>query len=107
MERQKKQRNPFMLFTGLTGLIGLSAYVNIVPPDSFMSLTGFFLLFIIAVTALLFYVMQHMRHAMLISAGMTIYLILRLLGLRQPLYAVLLLASIIALEYLWKDQGQP
>jgi|GEM_PF-722723 len=107
MERHKVQRNPFILFTGLTGLIGIAAYVNIVSPDSLIALAGFFLLFIIAATSLLLYILQHTRHALLISAGTTIYLILRLLGLRQPLYAVLLLASIIALEYLWKDQEQP
>lgn len=106
MERQKKERNPALLFIGLSLLIITAAYINVTPPASLISLIGFFLLLSIVSTTLGFYLFHHMRHAVILSVGIIIWLILRLIGLRHPLYTVLLIASIIALEYLWKDQGQ-
>lgn len=105
MERQKKERDPLALFIGLSGLIATAAYVNIIAPDSLVSLLGFFVILGVASTSLGIYLFRHTRHAWLVSGGIVLYLILRLIGLKQPLYAVLLIASIIALEFLWKEQG--
>src|SRR3989344_9441651 len=102
MERLPKERNPLLLFLGITGIIGLSAYVNIVTPDSLFAIVGFFLLLGASLGLLGLYAFRRKRHAILLAVGMTLYLALRYLGLKHPLYAILLTASVIALEYLWK-----
>ncbi|MEK7533019.1 MAG: hypothetical protein AAB542_01165 [Patescibacteria group bacterium] len=103
MERQKKARNPLTLFIGVTTLIVTAAYINVFPPDSLMVLLGFFALLMISSTTLGIYLFPHTRHAILISSGLAVYLMLRLIGLRHPLYTLLLVASIAALEYLWRE----
>ncbi len=103
MERLKKERNPLILFLGLTGLIVMSAYVNIFPPDSLTHILIFLVILAVSLGLLCSYVFRKTRHTVLITLGVMLYLVLRYFGLRHPLYAVLLFASIIALEYLWKD----
>lgn len=105
MERLPKARNPLLLLAGLTGSIVLSAYINIVPPDSPLVLIGFFVLVAFSIGSLCSYLFKNMRHAMLIAGGVSVYLVLQLLGLRHPIYAVLLVASIVALEFLWRDNS--
>lgn len=105
MERLPKTRNPLLLFAGLTGIIVLSAYINILPPDSPFALVGFFVLVAFSIGTLCAYLLRSTRHALFIAGGVSVYLILRLLGLRHPLYALLLVASIVALEFLWRDNS--
>lgn len=105
MERQKEARSPLILFIGVTTLIITAAYINVFPPDSLMVLLGFFALLMVTSTALGIYLFPHKRHAILISSGLAVYLVLRLIGLRHPLYTLLLVASVIALEYLWKENN--
>lgn len=94
-----------MLFIGLTLIIITAAYINVVTPNSPVSLLGFFALLGSASLLLGMYVFGHMRHALLVSAGLIVYLTIRLIGLRHPAYTLLLIASVIALEYLWKENS--
>lgn len=103
MERLHKERNPLLLFFGITGIIVLTAYINIVSPATIIHIAGFFLLLFLSLVLLSKYTFLNMRHAVLLAGGISLYLLLRYLGLRHPLYAVLLLASVIALEYLWRE----
>ncbi|MCL4200281.1 hypothetical protein KJZ67_02990 [Patescibacteria group bacterium] len=105
MDHQSKTRNPLLLFAGLTGIIVLSAYINILSPDSPFALAGFFVLVTFSIGTLCAYLLQNTRRATLIASSISVYLILRLLGLRHPLYALLLVASIVALEFLWRDNS--
>lgn len=105
MERLHKPRNPLLLFIGVTGLILLAAFINIVPPDSVAALLVFFLVFITTLILLGLYIIRSLRHALILTFGIVLYLILRFFGLRHPLYAVLLIASLVALEYLWKENS--
>ena len=105
MERQKKTRNSLILFIGITTLIVTAAYINVVSPDSLIVLLGFFALLMVSSTALGIYLFPHTRHAILISSGLGVYLMLRLIGLHHPLYILLLVASIAALEYLWRENS--
>ncbi len=103
MDRLHHARNPLILFFGITCLIALSAYVNVISPDSLVTIIGFFLLLGLSIGFLGFYALRKRRHALLLSFGVCLYLVLRFVGLKHPLYAVLLVASVIALEYLWKE----
>lgn len=105
MERHKRERNSVFLFLGASGVIVLSAYVNAFPPDSPIILAGFFLLLATSIGLIGAYIFRRTRHAILLAIGVSLYLFLRYLGLRQPFYLVLLIASIIAIEYLWKENG--
>lgn len=103
MERFHKSRNPLLLFLGVTGLILLTAFINIVPPYSIGAIAVFAIIFTATLILLGLYAIRRVRHVLMLTFGIIIYLVLRYLGLRHPLYAVLLAASIAALEYLWKD----
>lgn len=103
MDRSHASKNPVTLFFGITGLILLAAYVNISPPSTGLHILGFFVLFITTLFLLGKYTISNIRHVIVITCGSTLYLILRLIGLHHPLYGILLILSIVALEYLWKD----
>ncbi len=103
MERNQNIRNPSMLFMGIIGVIVTAIYVNVTSPGSLLLLAGFFGLFFFSFLALGLYVFPKKRHAILLAVGMTLFLVLRLLGLRQFWYTGLLIASVIALEMLWKE----
>lgn len=103
MERLHKPRKPLLLFFGVTGIIALMAYINIIPPDSAAAILTFALLLAATIILLGLYTIRNIRHVLLFTAGLLIYLALQFFGLRHILYAILLVASIVALEYLWKD----
>lgn len=103
MESTRTPRNPAMLFFGITGLILIAAYVNVVRPDTALYIAGFFILLLATLMCLGIYTLKNVRRAIMISSAVIIFLFLRIVDLRNPLYAVLLTASVIALEYVWKD----
>ena len=103
MDHAHTPRNPVTLFFGITGLILLAEYVNVFPPATAITIVGFFVLLIATLMVLGIYALRNMRRVVMITMAIVIYLSLRFVGLRHPLYAVLLAASIVALEYVWKD----
>lgn len=103
MERLHRPRNPLLLFFGITGVIALAAFVNVVPPDSIAAILGFALLLAATIILLGLYTVKNVRHVLLFTIGLLTYLALQFFGLRHILYATLLVASVVALEFLWKD----
>ncbi len=103
MDHAHSPKNPLILFLGITGLILLAAYINIAPPDTAVNIIGFFTLLVATMLLLGIYAIRNIRRVIVITFAVVVYLCLRYVGLRHPLYAVLLTASIIALEYVWKD----
>ncbi len=103
MDRKKPPRNPMQLFLGCTGLFALAAYVNIFPPDSAVTVVTFFILLVVTLVLLGLYVFRRYRIALVVALAVAVYLMLRLLGLRHPLYALLLAASVFAIEYLFRQ----
>lgn len=106
MEKNRPSRNPITAFLGVTGIVALAAYVNILPPDTGIALLGFFALCIMTLFFLGMYIIGNLRHTIVLTCSIMLYLILRYMGLRHPLYPILLVASVIALEYVWKDHEQ-
>jgi len=99
MERLKKrQRNPYLLFVGVSGYFLLAAYVNVFPPDAPWRIGIFIIAFAFSTWMLLRYLFKNTRQPTVFTIGLATILVLRFLGLRHPLYPLLLVASIIAFE---------
>lgn len=101
--RQKRRNSWFLLF-GLIGLSGLGWYVNNVAPNSFQALLIFFVTFFLSSSLILLYFLNNVRRGLLLSVGIVTYLLLRLLNLREPLYVLLLIASLASLELYFKKR---
>lgn len=74
--------------------------MNAFPPDSLSRILEFFLIILATSFVLSVFLLNNVRRALLISFGLIILLTLRALGLRDPLYPILLLASLVSLELL-------
>ncbi len=92
------------LILGITGLSVLGWFVNTFPPENILLLVLFFL--IIAATAFFssFFLLKIVRRAVLVTLGVVIWLILRLLGLRELWYPLLLVPCLISLEILFQKR---
>ena len=104
MERRPDGRNPTYLILGLSVLIGLTAYINTVAPDTGIRIAVFYVLMTASVGLFGLYLLRNRRHVLIVTFGLGVYLLLRMYNLRSPLYAVLLLASMMAVEYLARER---
>ena len=90
--------NLWWLIAGISGLSGLGWFVNTFAPDQQLHRIAFFSIFLVSSFSLMQYILANMRQALLLSLGLTIFLLLRYLGLREMLYPLLLVACLISLE---------
>jgi len=88
----------------MCGLSVLGWFGNTFPPENILSLVLFFL--IIAATAFFssLFLFKIVRRAVLVTLGVIIWLILRLLGLRELWYPLLLIPCLISLEILFQKR---
>jgi len=100
MRHEKRPRSIWWLVLGLTSFSGFAWFVNSYEPNSWQLFTIFFLLVFVASFWTFLYLFNNVRRSVLLSLGVTTYLLLRLANLREPLYLVLLLASLTSLELL-------
>ncbi len=94
------QRNVWWLILGITGLSGLAWFMNTIPPDSMSQIIEFLLIILVTSFVSAQFLLNNVRRAVLVSVGFSIFLVLRYLGLRDPIYLILLVASLISLEML-------
>ena len=71
------------------------------PPDTWEIISIFLLIFLLSSFLLSLYLLNNVRRAILLSLSLIILLSLRALGLREPVYIVLLVLSLISLEVLF------
>lgn len=76
----------------------LAWFVNAYSPDSWQRIAIFFVLAAIIIATLSFSLLNNVRRVLLITSGVLILLLLRLLGLREIIYPLLLLASLLSIE---------
>jgi hypothetical protein len=97
---EKPKRNILWLILGICGLSVLGWFVNTFPPENILLLVLFFA--IIAATAFFssLFLFKIVRRAVLVTVGVVVWLLLRLLGLRELWYPLLLLPCLISLEIL-------
>ncbi len=102
MERQK--RNAWWLIVGISGLSILGWFINTFSPDSFEKIILFFS--IIAATTFFssLFVFKIVRRSILVTLGVMVWLLLRLVGLRDWYYPVLLIPVLVSLEILFEKR---
>lgn len=94
----KKERNIAWLVTGICGICTLAWFMNSHTPDSVTTLSIFFMLVFITTYVFTFFVANIVRRSIFVASGVVGFLLLRLVGLREPIYIILLIASLISLE---------
>ncbi len=100
----RPHRSVWWLIIGISGISALAWYANTHTPDSWQMIALFFVLATIIVLSLLLYFLNNVRHVFLITGGMLILLLLRLLGLREIIYPLLLIASLLSLELMLRKR---
>lgn len=93
-----RERNIWHLILGVSGLSALGWFINSFSPTKPLYLTVFFLTVLLSFLFLSLYLLQNVRRSLLLSTGLAIFLLLRLLDLRHPLYVILLFACLLSLE---------
>lgn len=94
---QKKPRNILLIITAVTGLSMIGWLMNTYIPN-LLAVVIFFLLLFSIVTSLALFALLNVRRSLLIAGAVTGFLFLRLIGLREPLYPILLTACLVSLE---------
>lgn len=98
------RRSIWWLIAGVTTISSLAWFANTYTPDSWQMIAIFLALITIIATSFLLYFLNNVRHIFLIIGGFLILLILRLLGLREIIYPLLLLASLVSIELMLKKR---
>jgi hypothetical protein len=91
-------RNPVLLILGVSGFVVLSAFINIFAPEGLWQIGLFVCVFSVSSGVILQYIFRRTQQSVILGFAIAIFLILRLFGLRNPLYLILLLACVLALE---------
>ncbi len=86
-----------LLVAAVAGLSTIAWLTNTYVPNGYTIGAFFFVLFLTAAT-LAFSLTDSKRRASLVAGGVVGFMLLRLLELREPIYLVLLLASLLSLE---------
>lgn len=101
--QKQTERNITWLLAGIC-IVSLLAWItNTYPPAPWSILILFILLFA-ATSSLVLFLLNNVRRAMLIGAGISGIFFLRLIELREPLYIILLVACLVSLELYLKKQ---
>ena len=100
----RQPRNIWWLIVAMCGLSALAWFVNTYSPNSWQFLFVFFSLVCFTSLFFLFYLLNNVRRSVLVSLGIILYLLLRYLNLRESIYLILLLTSLISLEVFLKKR---
>lgn len=100
MRHERRPRSIWWLVLGITSFSGFAWFVNSYEPNSWQLFTVFFLLIFVSCFWTLLYLVNNVRRSVLLSLGLTSYLLLRFLNLREPFYLILLIACLTSLELL-------
>jgi hypothetical protein len=94
----KNERNIWWLVLSISGISGLGWLTHSYAPQSPLHISIFFLLVFIFLFSLGIFITKHGRFGIILGLGGVGFLGLRFLHLREPLYFLLLLASLLSLE---------
>src|SRR3989344_6173884 len=100
MRHEKHPRSIWWLVLGLTSFSGFAWFINSYEPNALHLFGIFFVLLFVSCFWILLYLLNNVRRSVLLSLGLTTYLVLQILNLREPLYLILLLACLTSLELL-------
>lgn len=85
------------LIAGVAGISTIAWFVNTYAPFG-VFLGAFFLILFVTVSAFAFSITNNLRWTLLSAGGVVGFFLLRMLELREPIYLVLLLSSLLSLE---------
>ncbi len=97
-------RHIWHLIAGISGLSLLGWFVNTFPPENILLLVLFFVIIAITVFFSSLFMLKIVRRAVLVTLGVVIWLTLRLFGLRELWYPLLLIPCLISLEILFQKR---
>ncbi len=100
----RPRRSIWWFIIGISGISGLAWFANTYTPDSWQKIVLLFTFIATTITSILLYFINNVRHILLITVGFLILLILRLLGLREIIYPLLLVASLLSLELMLRKR---
>lgn len=101
---RRSKKHVLWLICGLvTG--GLTAWFTYkFYPDNAFNITLFFCLLEGTILSLTYYLLNNVRRSIFIGFGIGIWLLLRLLGLHQLLYLILIVACLLSLDLLFSKK---
>lgn len=102
MGMEKPERNIWHLIFGMSGLSVLGWFMSSFSPANFLFVALFFLIVAVMVFFSSLFVFKSARRAILVTIGVIVWLVLRLLGLREIWYPFLLVLCLISLEILFQ-----
>lgn len=102
-----RPRKKTTLIIGMLLLGVLAAFMVLLPPTQLWTLIIFFVLFTLAIFFICAFTFNQVFRALLISIGLTVYMILRSLELRHWLYPLLIIAIIVSIEVYRISQNSP
>jgi hypothetical protein len=94
--------NILWLIVGVCGVSVLGWFVNTFPPENILFLVLFFVIIATTVFFSSLFIFKIVRRAVLVTLGVVVWLTLRLLGLRELWYPLLLIPCLISLEILFQ-----
>lgn len=104
MKVSARYRSVWWPIITISGISGLAWFANTYTPSSWQMIAIFFVLISVITTTILLYLLNNVRHVLLITGGALILLFLRLLGLREIIYLLLLVACLVSLEVLCRKR---
>lgn len=100
---QQTQHNVIWIIVGICSLSGLGWLINTLDPNYLQSLILFFTILFVTVFSITMFITNIVRRSVLLGSGVFVFFLLRFLGLREPVYIILLALSLVSLElYLQK-----
>ncbi len=100
----RRKRHPWLFILAVVTFASLIGFTNFFAPATAQLVILFFGLFALGNFFLWQYLLNNVRRALLVTLGVTVFLGLRYLNLRQPFYLILLIASLISLEVYWQKR---
>lgn len=96
--REHRRRDIRWLLVGISGLSALGWLINSQNPENPVALILFFLILFVTFFSLTQILTNIVRRSLLVGGGVVGFMLLRLIGLREPWYALLLVAALVSLE---------
>lgn len=98
MKLHQRPRKRSLLIIGLGGVSLLVIYTIFIAPNTVLTHVGFFLLFSTTLFYILSFIFNHVRRSTLATLGITLYFILRVIGLHEWLYPFLIFLLVVFIE---------
>src|SRR5947207_13453525 len=96
----KTNRNIWFLILGISGVSMLGWFVHTFSPENILFIALFFIIIATATFFCSLFIVKTVRRAFLLTLGVLLFLLLRLFGLRDWYYIILLIACLVSLELL-------